>query len=60
MDLAPLLTIPQVAKVLNTSEWTVRAWIRQGRLVSVKLGHLRRVHQSEVRRVVEHGLRTRS
>src|SRR4030095_11185392 len=56
MELDPLLRLEKVAEALDMSLWTVRAWIQQVRLPSVKVGNLRRVRQSVVGRVIERGL----
>lgn len=34
----PVLTIKQVAPLLNLNEWTVREWVDEGRLPAVRLG----------------------
>lgn len=38
MDENELLTIPQVAKKLQVNEMTIRRWINQGKLESIRLG----------------------
>ena len=55
MELDQLLGVERVAEVLDMSPWTVRAWIQQGKLGSVKLGSRRLVRQSEVQRIVAQG-----
>ncbi len=44
-----LLTVPEVAERLRMSEWTLRRWLREGRLKGVRLpGKLGwRVRESE-------------
>jgi len=43
-----LLSIALVAEHLGVSPWTIRVWIKQGKLGSAKLGTRRLVPQSEV------------
>jgi excisionase family DNA binding protein len=45
-----LLSIGMVAEHLGVSPWTIRVWIKQGKLGSAKLGTRRLVPQSEVMR----------
>lgn len=40
-----LLTVEQVAKILNVQQNTVYRWIRAGKLLSIKIGSLRRVDE---------------
>jgi excisionase family DNA binding protein len=47
-----LLSIEAVAELLSVSPWTIRSWIRDGRLGSAKLGTRRLIPQSEVERFV--------
>ncbi len=47
-----LLSIVIVAEHLGVSPWTIRVWIKQGKLGSTKLGTRRLVPQSEVMRFV--------
>lgn len=52
----PLFSIPKTAKLLGElSHWTIRLWISQGKLDSVKLGSRRMVPESEIRRIIEEG-----
>jgi excisionase family DNA binding protein len=50
-----LLTLQEVAKILKVSLSTVRAWIREGKLRSVKVGHFRRVVSEDLKRFIEGG-----
>ena len=52
-----LFTVEQAASVIGLSAWTIRAWIAQGRLRSLKLGKRRMVPAEEVERVTSEGLR---
>jgi excisionase family DNA binding protein len=47
-----LLRIEQTADLLGVSPWTIRAWVAQGKLKSVKLGSRRLVPESEVVRLI--------
>lgn len=40
-----LLTVEQVARILNVKRNTVYRWIRAGKLASIKVGFLRRVEE---------------
>ena len=54
--MSQLLTIKQAAEQLAQSEATIRKWIYQGRLPSVKNGRSRRVRQSDIDQVASNGL----
>lgn len=54
-DNTELLTLSEVAKILKVSLSTVRAWIREGRLSSIKVGHFRRVGREDLQRFIEGG-----
>ena len=54
-DTTELLTLPEVAKILKVSLSTVRAWIREGRLSSIKVGHFRRVRGEDLESFIEGG-----
>jgi excisionase family DNA binding protein len=45
---SPWMTAEDVAKYLQVSLSTVHRWRREGRLVSYKIGNLRRFRQEEV------------
>jgi excisionase family DNA binding protein len=47
-----LLSIEKAADVLSVSPWTIRAWITQGKLGSVKLGSRRLVPEAEIQRII--------
>jgi excisionase family DNA binding protein len=40
------------AKLLLVSPWTIRAWIREGKLHPVRLGRLVRIEDAELKRFV--------
>ncbi|WP_074749316.1 helix-turn-helix domain-containing protein [Halomonas caseinilytica] len=46
-----LLTYHEAAEVLGVTHWTVRAWVRQGRLVARGSGKGRRVTVGSIRRM---------
>ena len=48
----PWLTIAESAHMLRVSEWTVRRWIREGRLSSARPGHRRLVARLDVERLL--------
>jgi excisionase family DNA binding protein len=45
--------IPTAAKMIDTSERTVAAWLREGRLSGVKVGRSWRVRVSDLKRIVD-------
>jgi len=45
-------SVDEAAKLLTLSHWTIRAWIRDGRLRSAKIGNRRVVRETELRRLV--------
>ncbi|MDY0060039.1 MAG: helix-turn-helix domain-containing protein [Myxococcota bacterium] len=51
-----LLTVAEVAELLAVDPESVRKWIRDGRLPSVRISRLRRVPRSAVDRVARQGL----
>jgi len=55
MQLHRLLNVHEVADVMRVSHYTVRAWIRSGRLKATKLGRLVRIEPSEVQRLIASG-----
>jgi len=48
-----LLDLVEAAKVLAVSPWTVRAYIRQGKMSPVHIGRLVRLEPSEIQRFIE-------
>lgn len=52
-----LYSIAKVAEIFDVSPVTVRYWIRLGKIRSRKLGRRRLVPGSEIRRIVEEGLK---
>jgi len=45
-------SIDEAARLLALSHWTIRAWIRDGRLRSAKVGDRRVIRESELRKMV--------
>lgn len=54
-----LRSIEKTAERLDVSPHTIRAWIRRGLLASIKLGTRRLVSESEIQRVIQHGIQTK-
>lgn len=54
-DLKPLRNIQQAAELLNLSPWTIRAYIREGRLRPVRLGRRVLLTESELERLIAEG-----
>jgi excisionase family DNA binding protein len=52
-----LLKVESAARLLNVSHWAIRAWAKQKRITSVKLGRLLMIPASEVTRLVQEGMR---
>jgi excisionase family DNA binding protein len=48
-------SIPQTASKLNLSPWTIRAWIRSGKIAAVKLGRRVMIEPSEIDRLISSG-----
>ncbi len=55
MSLPKLLTVKQVAKYLQVTEVTIRRWISEGTIESVKIGRARRIPEAALMRMVEAG-----
>ncbi len=54
---AETLSIQQTADVLGLSHWTLRAWIRAGKISHLRLGRLLKIPRSEVDRLLTPALR---
>jgi excisionase family DNA binding protein len=54
-----LLSVKEVAEITRAGVSTVRAWIREGKLKSVKVGHFRRVRVADLERFIQGGGRDR-
>ena len=51
----PLKSVQQAAKLLGISPWTVRSYIRNGRIKPVRLGRRVLVSEDELERLVRAG-----
>lgn len=51
-----MFSVEMAAELLSVSPWTIRAWIKQGKLGSAKLGTRRVVPQSEIEEFVSKSL----
>jgi excisionase family DNA binding protein len=51
-DVPQLLTLLEVAKALSVSPHTVRSWVRQGKLKSVRLCRRLLFHPDDIARLV--------
>jgi excisionase family DNA binding protein len=49
------LGLKEAAAAVGLSPWTLRGWIRQGKLRSVRLGRRVMVEPAELKRLVEQG-----
>ena len=49
------LGLREAAASVGLSHWTLRAWLRHGKLRSVRLGRRVLIEPSELRRLVEQG-----
>ena len=51
----PLETIESAAKILSLSPWTIRLYVRQGKIRPVRIGRRIAIEQAEIRRLIEEG-----
>jgi excisionase family DNA binding protein len=51
-----LLRLEQAGAALGVSHWTLRIWAKQGKLRTIKLGHLRLVPVDELERIAQQGI----
>jgi excisionase family DNA binding protein len=51
----PLQSVEEAARSLSLSAWTVRAYIRQGKIRPVRIGRRVLLEERELRRVIEQG-----
>ena len=54
----PLLTLEEAAQQLKTSTWTVRRWIREGKLRGVRIGGTYRVDPADLAEFIRKGKTT--
>ncbi|MBZ5615907.1 MAG: helix-turn-helix domain-containing protein [Acidobacteriia bacterium] len=50
--MSPLLDLKQAACLLSISQWTVRAWIKSGKLMPVRLGRRVLLEEAELQRLI--------
>jgi excisionase family DNA binding protein len=55
-QLPDLLTVPQVADYLQMSIPTIRRWVAEGRIQSIKIGRARRIPREVVLNLIEAGM----
>jgi hypothetical protein len=58
IQLEPLLTLDEAARILGRSHWSLRLDHKAGRLKCVRIGRNLMVEPSEVRRIIDEGLKT--
>ena len=51
----PLRNVEQAAELLGISRWTVRSYIKTGKLKAVRLGRRVLLEESELERLVDEG-----
>jgi excisionase family DNA binding protein len=54
--MAPLYTVGQAAALLQFKPWTVRQWVRAGKLGAVKLGGEWRIREQDLTAFIEAAL----
>ena len=47
--------LPEAAASLGLSVWTIRSWIRQGKIAAIRLGRRVMVEPAELRKLVKAG-----
>lgn len=55
LQLEPLLTIEDVARLVRRTHWTLRHDVKTGRLRCVRIGRRIMIEPSEIRRLIEEG-----
>ena len=55
----PLLTLDEAAQRLRTTSWTVRRWIREGKLIGTKIGGEWRVDPVDLENFIRDGKTSR-
>jgi excisionase family DNA binding protein len=54
--MAPLYTVNQAAALLQFKPWTVRQWVRAGKLGAIKLGGEWRIREQDLMAFIEAAL----
>ena len=49
------LGLKEAAEAVGLSHWTLRAWVRQGKVQAVRLGRRVLIEPSELQRLIEQG-----
>jgi excisionase family DNA binding protein len=52
-----LLNVPEAAKVLGVSPWTLRQWLSQRQLPFIKIGRLTKLRPSDLQSFIEANVR---
>lgn len=54
----PLLTIAQVAQILNISPWTLRQWDDKKKLIAIRMGSRRdrRYKKEDIMKILQEGI----
>ena len=55
-ELERLLSLETFSELCSVSIWTVRKWVKDGKIRSVKLGARRLIPRDELRRIASDGL----
>lgn len=53
--MSPLLDLKEAGRLLGISYWSVRSYVKSGKLIPVRIGRLVRVEEVELQRFVEQG-----
>ncbi len=53
MEEEPLMTVPEIAKLLRTSKMNIYRLIRRGELPAIRIGHKLRVRRSDLKSYLE-------
>jgi excisionase family DNA binding protein len=51
----PLKSVEETAATLSLSPWTVRAYVRQGKIKPVRIGRRALIEPREIARIIEKG-----
>jgi excisionase family DNA binding protein len=49
----PLLSVPEAAKILGVSIWTLRQWLSQRRIAMIKVGRLTKLTMKDIFEFIE-------
>lgn len=48
-----LLTVPEAAEKLRIAPWTMRHWLRKGKIHGVKIGRDWKIKESAIKRAID-------